>query len=71
MSYLTNFQVFIFSNRSQWLMKDSVREIPLELCRASYECCLEAAKIPNTLMQTQMCASGVKNSKTTDACQVK
>lgn len=52
-------------------MKANITEVPLSSCREKYSTTgLLQANLPENLLETQMCASGQKDSKFVDACQV-
>lgn len=56
------------NEKSNWLMKANITELPLTECRNIYEV-LNLSQLPDNLQQSQLCASQTIDGKIIDACQ--
>jgi secreted trypsin-like serine protease len=54
--------------KSSWLLKAEVHEVPLTECRETYST-FPLTQLPDNLVQSQLCATNQKDGKVLDACQ--
>lgn len=56
------------NEKSPWLLKASLSEVPLADCREIYKT-INLSQLPENLLQSQLCASNIIDGKILDACQ--
>lgn len=54
--------------KSSWLQKANLSEVALTECREIYNG-IRLTQLPDSLLQSQLCASRIEGEKVFDACQ--